>query len=173
MCTDIYTDGSRGDFVAVSPEGCLYATQSDRVIKLTRADGTCGLNPDNPAPQIILSPATTAAAQGTPVSITARLRNVGQPANVAVTFFCSGANAITRLVNTDANGVAIFTYTGRESGSDNVFASATVGGVTLGSNRATVNWTPGRHSSFLTLNSTRHSSGVGQPLRLNASLVDV
>ena len=39
--TDIVTGGSRGDFAAVGPDGCLYATQSDRVIKVTNADGTC------------------------------------------------------------------------------------------------------------------------------------
>src|SRR5205823_9357594 len=40
-CTDIYTGGTRGDFVTVGPDGCLYATQSERVIKITKADGSC------------------------------------------------------------------------------------------------------------------------------------
>jgi hypothetical protein len=39
--TDIVTGGSRGDFATVGPDGCLYATQTDRVIKVTNADGTC------------------------------------------------------------------------------------------------------------------------------------
>src|SRR5439155_24624273 len=39
--TAIFTGGSRGDFAAVGPDGCLYATQTDRVIKVTNADGTC------------------------------------------------------------------------------------------------------------------------------------
>src|SRR6059036_4075657 len=39
--TDIFTGGSRGDFAAVGPDGCLYATQTDRVIKVSNADGTC------------------------------------------------------------------------------------------------------------------------------------
>jgi N-acetylneuraminic acid mutarotase len=39
--TDIFTGGSRGDFAAVGFDGCLYATQSDRVLKVTNADGTC------------------------------------------------------------------------------------------------------------------------------------
>jgi hypothetical protein len=33
--------GSRGDLAAVGDDGCLYATQTDRVLKLTNADGTC------------------------------------------------------------------------------------------------------------------------------------
>ncbi len=39
--TDIFSGGSRGDFAAVGPDGCLYATQTDRVIKVSNADGTC------------------------------------------------------------------------------------------------------------------------------------
>jgi len=39
--TDIFTGGTRGDFAAVGFDGCLYATQSDRVVKVTNADGTC------------------------------------------------------------------------------------------------------------------------------------
>ena len=39
--TDVVTGGSRGDFMAVGPDGCLYATQTDRVLKVTNADSTC------------------------------------------------------------------------------------------------------------------------------------
>src|SRR5205807_3087927 len=39
--TDIFTGGTRGDFAAVGFDGCLYATQTDRVVKVTNADGTC------------------------------------------------------------------------------------------------------------------------------------
>ena len=46
-CTDIFSGGSRGDFVAVGPGGCLYATQSERVIRITKADGTCSLQPNS------------------------------------------------------------------------------------------------------------------------------
>ena len=39
--TDIVTGDSRGDFATVGPDGCLYATQTDRVLKVTNADGSC------------------------------------------------------------------------------------------------------------------------------------
>ena len=39
--TNIVTGGTRGDFATVGFDGCLYATQTDRVIKVTNADGTC------------------------------------------------------------------------------------------------------------------------------------
>ncbi|MCW2967537.1 MAG: hypothetical protein JWM71_1309, partial [Solirubrobacteraceae bacterium] len=39
--TTLMTGGSRGDLTAVGPDGCLYATQTSAVLKLTNADGTC------------------------------------------------------------------------------------------------------------------------------------
>jgi hypothetical protein len=45
----VMTGGSRGDFVAVGPDRCLYAVQTDRVIKVTAADGTCTLQPTTTA----------------------------------------------------------------------------------------------------------------------------
>jgi hypothetical protein len=48
--SDLVTGGSRGDFIAVGPDRCLYATQSDSVIKVTNRDGSCARGPgDEPA----------------------------------------------------------------------------------------------------------------------------
>jgi len=47
VLTNIFSGGSRGDLAIVGPDGCLYATQTDRVIKVTNADGTCSLVPTN------------------------------------------------------------------------------------------------------------------------------
>lgn len=47
--TDLVRGGSRGDLIAVGPDGCLYATQSTSVLKVTNADGTCRPG-DTPAP---------------------------------------------------------------------------------------------------------------------------
>jgi hypothetical protein len=54
---DLMTGGSRGDFVAAGPDGCLYATQSDSVLKVTNANGSCR---DDDA----LTPTPTGAATG-------------------------------------------------------------------------------------------------------------
>lgn len=43
--TPIVTNGTRGDFVAVGPDKCLYATQTDSVEKITAADGSCPFLP--------------------------------------------------------------------------------------------------------------------------------
>ena len=40
--TELVTGGSRGDFPAVGFDGCLYATQTDRVLKITAPNDTCG-----------------------------------------------------------------------------------------------------------------------------------
>jgi len=42
---DIVTGGSRGDFVGVGPDKCLYATQSDEIERVTAADGSCPFLP--------------------------------------------------------------------------------------------------------------------------------
>src|SRR5205085_1375558 len=46
--TDLLTGGSRGDFAAVDSHGCLYAAQSDSVVVIRHADGTCDLSPTTP-----------------------------------------------------------------------------------------------------------------------------
>src|SRR5207248_11352489 len=134
--------GSRGDFVTVGPSGCLYATQSDRVIRVTKADGTCSLTPTNPAPVITLTPENVQPqpAQGTSVTFTAQLKNVASPKGVPVTLFVSGANPIAKLVRADATGKAIITYTGISSGADRAFASADLGTSTIFSNESQVTW---------------------------------
>jgi hypothetical protein len=56
--TDIFTGGTRGDFAAVGFDGCLYATQTDRIVKVTNADGTCKpppLGPLFPTSAIVVS----------------------------------------------------------------------------------------------------------------------
>jgi sugar lactone lactonase YvrE len=48
--SDVLTGGTRGDFAAVDSHGCLYATQSDRIVRITAADGSCNLVPTTPGP---------------------------------------------------------------------------------------------------------------------------
>jgi hypothetical protein len=39
--SDLFTEGSRGDYAAVDRAGCLYATQSDSILRVTNSDGHC------------------------------------------------------------------------------------------------------------------------------------
>ena len=46
--TNVITGGTRGDFVTVGADGCLYATQSTLVEKVTFSDGSCPFVPTTP-----------------------------------------------------------------------------------------------------------------------------
>jgi hypothetical protein len=72
--TDIVTGGTRGDFATVGFDGCLYATQTDRVIKVTNADGTC-----LPPPLGTLQPTSPLA---THVSVDIKPQGCPNPINV-------------------------------------------------------------------------------------------
>ena len=63
--SDIITGGSRGDFAAVGRDGCLYATQSSTIIKVTDSAGACNppLAPSTPASG---PPPTAQAGGGSP-----------------------------------------------------------------------------------------------------------
>jgi hypothetical protein len=41
---DVLTGGTRGDFVTLDASGCVYATQTTEILKITNSDGTCGGN---------------------------------------------------------------------------------------------------------------------------------
>jgi hypothetical protein len=107
------------------------------------------------------------------VTFTATLKNVASPANIPISLFINGANPSLHLVNTDATGKAVFTYTGVATGTDRVFASADLGSSAISSNEAVVGWTAGKHSTFLTLNQSPTSGTPNQPLTLTANLVDI
>ncbi|MFL5801444.1 MAG: OmpL47-type beta-barrel domain-containing protein, partial [Roseiflexaceae bacterium] len=138
--SDIVSNGTRGDFVTVGPDGCLYATQSATVLKVTNADGTCGLAPTGSLPQLRLSPPLAAREVGTPQMLAARFNNVSAPAGTMVTFAVSGAHTQSATVTTDASGQATFAYTGSVEGIDQVVATAGVNGKSVTSNPATVTW---------------------------------
>ena len=46
--SNIFTGGSRGDFAAVDSHGCLYVTQSDRVVRMSNPGEQCAFEPTTP-----------------------------------------------------------------------------------------------------------------------------
>jgi kumamolisin len=159
----------------IGPDGCLYAGLLGTVYKLAPTAGPCQFTATNPSPALALSPLTVSPnpAQGASQNFTATLQNVSAPVGTPVYFFISGANAQTRLVDTDASGQANLTYTGINAGTDTIVASATVGSAVLTSPSAQVIWNAGQHSTFLSLNNTPSGADAGKPIALVASLVDV
>lgn len=61
---DIFSGGSRGDFTAVDSNGCLFATQSDRVVRIAPVGG-CVLTPTTPGGgQVPPAQVSAVASQG-------------------------------------------------------------------------------------------------------------
>ncbi len=121
--TDVFAGGSRGDFSTVGPDGCLYATQSNSIVKLTNADGTCSLAPVTPADVTSLSYTGDTAVQfGDTAHLSATLYDVSTsaapPAGQPITFTldngggsCAGTTDASGAASCDVSGLALGSYT--------------------------------------------------------------
>jgi sugar lactone lactonase YvrE len=142
VVTDIVTGGTRGDFSVVGADGCLYATQTATIIKVTNADGTCSFASTVSVPVLRLSPPAQTQHVGRAVTITATLTNAETRSGHVVTFTVSGANTKVGTATTNAQGVATFSYTGSKIGSDSVSAATSANAQAVSSNSVSVTWTP-------------------------------
>src|SRR5438034_728093 len=115
--TDIVTGGSRGDFVTVGSDDCLYATQTDRVLRVSNGDRSCRPPPLGPLfqhhPSITNAvfnsdpspiPAGSSVPRGSSVYDTAQVPEVDgivPTGNVTYTFFnnnaCSGSGTLEKV----------------------------------------------------------------------------
>ena len=159
----------------IGPDGCLYSAGYDTIYKIANATGGCSFAATSPAPSIKLTPTAVSPnpAQGSAVTLTATLENVGTPAGVPVSFYIAGANSLVRLVDATSSGSAVLSYTGAQTGTDSITAVATVNGTSLKSNAVPVTWISGRHVTFLSLNSSPQGGTINQPVTIVASLSDV
>jgi hypothetical protein len=173
--SDIFNQGSVVSYIIAGPDGCAYATESDRVIRITKTDGTCPFASSSPLAALSLSPSTVSPnpALGTPLSFTASLTNVSSAAGTPIYFLVSGANVDAQQQPADANGQASFTYSGTFTGTDNVVAFAPVNGSSLSSNPAQVTWAAGKDLTFLGLNQAPTSAMPGQAVTVTGQLSDI
>lgn len=181
--TDIYTGGTRGDFTTVGPDGCLYATQTDSIIRVTNADGSCSLAPTTAEPELQLSPNLSDLVQGQTQTVTATLENETLPAGTLVQFAVAGPNAQMGFAPLDAHGVATFSYQGVVSsadyanglvpGTDDIVATVLTGSSALTSNTATVTWANGPHATNVTLNPSVTRGVGGSRATVTAALTDL
>jgi RHS repeat-associated protein len=167
MLTNIVEGGTRGDFVTTGPDGCLYATQSNSVEKVTESNGACPFIPSSPtineshdwvriagtstvehplppATTLTLSPAGDTeeiVGQSHTVKVAAT-NQAGHPlgAGVPVTLAISGANSQALTSNTEGKGIASFTYVGTKPGLDTLSATGFVAGLRTVSNAASLRW---------------------------------
>ena len=171
--TTIFSGGSRGDFVTVGPDGCMYATQTDRVIRITNADGTCSFQPASVNPQLHLAANFSGQPQqGGTASFTATVQNLASPAGTPVELAVNGVNAGVHEDVAGANGSVPLAYAGVYPGADTVVARATVNGAQLVSNAVNVTWSAGPHTTYLDLNGNPALVSAGQPVTLSAELID-
>src|SRR5216684_3086099 len=93
-------------------------------------------------PSLALSPANASQTIGLPITLTAQLMNVVNPAGIVVTFTVTGVNPQVGMGTADTSGTATFTYTGAHAGVDTVVATATAvtPPASLTSNTATITW---------------------------------
>jgi hypothetical protein len=171
--TDLIAGGTSSG--VIGPDGCLYVTTVDIIMKLAPAAGGCGFATTSPAPSLVLSPATASPnpAQGATQSLTATFNKAPVPAGTPVTFSINGANSQLKLGTTvGASGAATITYVGALAGTDTVTAAGTTGSTSLESNPATVTWVAGHHQSFISLALAPSGSIACAPATLSASLTD-
>jgi hypothetical protein len=156
------------------PDGCLYSQHYDTIYKLANSSGQCTFAPTSPSPSIKLSPAAVSPnpSQGGTQTLTATLHNIRPLAGVPVVFQIGGTNTQRQLVNTDANGNAVLTYTGVQAGTDTVIATATSGSSALTSNTAQLTWAAGKDITFASLNTSPGGGAVNQPVTVTGQLSD-
>ncbi len=172
--TTIYSGGSRGDFVTVGPDGCMYATQTDRIIRITNANGSCDFQPATVNPQLRLVPNFSGSLpQGSAASFTATVQNVTSPGGTPVVLAVNGVNPGVHEAPATASGGVTLTYDGVYAGTDSVVARATVNGAALVSNAVNVTWSAGAHTTYLDLNNNAALVSANQPTTMTADLFDV
>jgi hypothetical protein len=159
----------------IGPDGCLFTSANDTLLRLAPTSGACNFVPSSPAPSLSLTPSavTPDPHTGDALAFTATFNNVTVPAGTPVTLTVIGPNMQAMVGHTDAQGHAAFTLQGAFAGTDVVRATATAGTQALTSNATSVNWLAGAHATFLSLDGTPTSGNAGASVTLKATLVDV
>ncbi|MGH9126659.1 MAG: hypothetical protein ACRDZ8_18315, partial [Acidimicrobiales bacterium] len=115
VITAIVTGGTRGDFVTTGPDGCLYATQSTEVDKVTNAGGGCDFIPPpafTAGPSLSTEATPKAVSGNGTITDTATLsEGVNPTGSITFNLFapsptddCSGQSQATSVVPVNGNG---------------------------------------------------------------------
>jgi RHS repeat-associated protein len=119
---------------AVPPAGTANATVATVVLLPDTAQSTLVLTASAASPYTTGSTQTYVATRTDPIG--------NSEAGLPVIFTVSGANPGTHEAVTDTSGLATFTYSGTNSGSDTILASSASGGTTVVSNSVVATWIP-------------------------------
>jgi uncharacterized repeat protein (TIGR01451 family) len=125
-----------------------------------------------PMGSITLSPQKPAAAQrGVPQTYVAAVTGVdGSPvAGLPITLHIAGANLTQLTATTDAGGLATFSYSGANAGTDDLEAFAYVGEYLIVSNTVQQTWTSDPPAAVMTDVSPADGSIITEPTPIKAS----
>jgi Pro-kumamolisin, activation domain/Bacterial Ig-like domain (group 1) len=168
----IATGGGNLGGIVPGPDGCMYTTDLDRVLRVT--NGTACTGPSSDEPELSLSSSgPSPSATGNSVTYTATLENFPKAQGTAVRFVVSGANEQVKLVDAGSDGLATFTLKGALTGQDSVQAFTLGSGTSAHSRPLTQLWTAGRDTSYLSLNGSQAAGPLGDQATLRAGLSDV
>jgi len=131
--------------VVTFPQAGIYVLQLSASDTQLSSSSTVNVvvNPPSRAGSLLLSPANAGpdVVTATQTLIALLQDGNGNPIpGATVTFVVTGANAVSGASTTGNDGVASFTYTGLNAGTDTVQANASPAGVPLLSNLGTVSW---------------------------------
>ena len=119
------TGSGAGNFIT-GPDGCVYAAAGDGVFKITdaRVRATMPLQASRHHWCWRLPTVSPNPAQGTSQTLIASFHFTTAPPGTPIFFQVCGANAQIKMVRSDANGQASFSYTADFPGIDTIIATS-------------------------------------------------
>ena len=122
---------------------------------------------------LLLSPLSGTNGTGTTYMVAAQLVDIfgGGVSGAPITFTISGANTATGTMSTDANGNAVFSYSGNNPGQDSIVATINQGGMSvLSSNFVAETWTSTLTATTTGVGSSLNPSIAGQSVTFTAAV---
>ena len=171
--TTIATGSDNLTVDALGPDGCVYISDLDQILRLSSGAACAGTSSN--APEITLQQSSGSATPitGSSVGFTASLENVPNPSGTPIHFSVDGTNIDSELVDASSAGSATAGYTGIYPGIDTVTAWAEENGKVITSAPMRVQWAVGKDTTFLDLNASQQGGPLGHAATVTASLWDV
>jgi hypothetical protein len=170
--TQIATGDATNGVVVMGRDGCLYATQSQLIYKIT-GPGLCTSSSTTPEITLTETAGLATPKTGSLVTFTGTLHNFPSPTGTPVIFEVTGANTQPKLVAADSTGRSSFSYSGILPGGDTIVALAVANGAGVTSAPLRIRWLAGKHTSFISVNRTQAAGPIGRPATVTANLTDV
>ena len=170
--TTIATGSENLTVDALGPDGCVYISDLDQILRLSSGAACAGTSSNEPEITLEESSGSASPGTGSSVGFTANLENVSSPSGTPIHFTIEGPNFGVRLADASDGGQATVSYAGVYQGVDTVTAWAVVNGSAVTSAPLQVHWMAGKDTTFLDLNGSQQGGPLGQSATVTASLWD-